>query len=96
MASKSMAGEGPRIPHRAPPNKEIGDLRLDVDDSFERLENMTDWPKLTRVTGGNTGVPINDLPVSAPFVGEDLLQSQVKAAKTFGQDQERPATHATP
>lgn len=38
MSSKAMAGEGPRIPHRAPPNKEIGDLRADCDDSFERVE----------------------------------------------------------
>jgi hypothetical protein len=47
MSSKAMAGEGPRIPHRADATTEVGDLRADVDAAFERAEVITEKVTLT-------------------------------------------------
>lgn len=44
MASRYFqgAGEAPLIPHHATPNKEVGDLRLDVESGFQRVQDELD------------------------------------------------------
>jgi len=83
MSSKSMAPEHAVRPHLAKGTSEVGDLRLDVDDSFERFEQLTDWPRVVEVPGGNI-LSIGGTPVSAACVGVNLLQGKAKATLTLG------------
>lgn len=86
MSSKAMAGEGPRIPHLAPPTKEIGDLRGDVDDSFERLEARTDYPVIKKVVAG-MAVDLSNVgaaPEAHAIHGTGFLQDGVQATLTLG------------
>lgn len=49
MASRYFtgAGEGPRVPHLAKSTTEVGDLRGDVDDGFQRVQDELDAAGVT-------------------------------------------------
>ena len=57
--SKSMAPERARIPHLARGTSEVGDLRADVDDSFERFERLLELLRI-RIRAQRVGALDND------------------------------------
>jgi hypothetical protein len=81
--SFAMSSESPRVPHLAKPGSELYDLRDDVDESFERLEGLTGYPRIVEVPGGNI-LSIGGSPVSSACVGVNLLQGKEKATLTLG------------
>jgi hypothetical protein len=81
--SKAMAGEGPRIPHLAPGTSEVGDLRLDLEASFERLEAQTDYPSIEYVDAASA-MSLAGLPLALVIHGDALLQDQEFASYQFG------------
>jgi hypothetical protein len=61
----------------------VGDLRGDIDKSFERFEGLSDWPRVVEAPGGGA-LSIAGSPVSVACVGQNLLQDQAKATVQFG------------